>query len=362
MCMNTPLVSVIIPVYKVEKYIQQALDSVMNQTYRNLQVILVDDGSPDRCGQICDEYAHRDSRITVIHKENGGVSSARNTGIDMAEGEWITFVDPDDWLDPNACREAVEYALETGADMIFYDYDNIFDGYTTITRNIRSEEDHLIYKQLNDEKTWKTFMSNGSLVAVLIRRKCFDTGARYHEGIMNFEDILLRETLYRYIQSFTHISKALYHRRIRQDSACHNSKLLFDIIDSVNVFYEEITSMEKDYDYPYNFLRINNSLYISQLNKILLYAKELYPYREVKRLVMEYMNSANFLKACSDYDTELVSKVSRIFLWFQKAGMMPIHLLYYMKVLYDIIYGAGFRIREKYIRIKHNSKWGGGLN
>ena len=359
MCMNTPLVSVIIPVYKVEKYIRQALDSVINQTYRNLQIILIDDGSPDQCGEICDEYARRDNRFLVIHQRNAGASAARNVGINKATGEWITFVDPDDWLDLNACREAVEYALKTNADMIFYDYDNIFDGYTMITRNLRSEEDNLIYKQLNNEKTWKIFMSNGSLVALLIRRKCFDAGARYHEGIMNFEDILLRETLYRYIQSFAYIPKVLYHRRIRRDSACHNSKLLFEVIDSVNIFYEEIMFMEKDYDYPCNFLRMNNSLYISQLNKILLYAKELYPYREVKHLVMEYMNSANFLKACSDYDVKLVSKISRIFLWFQKLGLMPVHLLYFMKVLYDIICGVSFRIREKFIRPKHNSKLGG---
>lgn len=94
------MVSVIIPVYKVEKYIFECLDSVINQTYTNLEIILVDDGSPDRCGEICDEYAKKDSRISVIHKENGGLSDARNKGLDVAKGKYIAFIDSDDFVSP----------------------------------------------------------------------------------------------------------------------------------------------------------------------------------------------------------------------------------------------------------------------
>ena len=91
--------SVIIPIYKVEAYLRQCLDSVINQTYRNLEIILVDDGSPDNCGAICDEYAAKDDRIMVIHKSNGGLCAARNDGIRMASGDWLTFVDSDDWCE-----------------------------------------------------------------------------------------------------------------------------------------------------------------------------------------------------------------------------------------------------------------------
>lgn len=96
---SNPKISVIIPVYKVEPYLRQCLDSVVNQTYRNLEIILIDDGSPDNCGAICDAYAQKDSRITVIHKENRGLSAARNDGIARANGEWIAFVDSDDWCE-----------------------------------------------------------------------------------------------------------------------------------------------------------------------------------------------------------------------------------------------------------------------
>ena len=94
-----PCISVIVPIYKVEPYLRKCVDSILNQTYRNLEVILVDDGSPDKCGEICDEYAQKDSRVKVIHKENGGVSDARNVGLDVCTGEYITFVDSDDWIE-----------------------------------------------------------------------------------------------------------------------------------------------------------------------------------------------------------------------------------------------------------------------
>ena len=94
----TPLVSVIIPIYKVEKYLAECVDSVLNQTYRNLEIILVDDGSPDGCGAICDAYAAQDERVRVIHRPNGGVSAARNSGMDVATGDFVTFIDGDDWL------------------------------------------------------------------------------------------------------------------------------------------------------------------------------------------------------------------------------------------------------------------------
>ena len=108
-----PRISVIVPVYNVEPYICRCVDSILNQTFADFELILIDDGSPDNCGSICDEYAIRDNRITVIHKENGGLSSARNAGIDWifanSDSEWITFIDSDDWVHP----QFLEILLDT---------------------------------------------------------------------------------------------------------------------------------------------------------------------------------------------------------------------------------------------------------
>ena len=92
------LISVIVPVYKVEQYLQKCVDSLINQTYKNLEIILVDDGSPDTCPQICDDYAKKDNRIKVVHKENGGLSDARNAGMEVATGEYVSFIDSDDYV------------------------------------------------------------------------------------------------------------------------------------------------------------------------------------------------------------------------------------------------------------------------
>lgn len=95
-----PLISVIVPVYRVEKYLHRCVESILSQTYTNFELILVDDGSPDNCGYLCDEYTQKDSRIRVIHRENGGLSAARNSGIEIARGEYFTFIDSDDWVHP----------------------------------------------------------------------------------------------------------------------------------------------------------------------------------------------------------------------------------------------------------------------
>ena len=112
------LISVIVPAYNVEKYLARCVDSILTQTYENPEVILVDDGSKDASGQICEELAKTDARIRVIHKENGGLSSARNCGIDQTRGDYLAFVDSDDWIEPESCRWMLERAEQTGAPMV----------------------------------------------------------------------------------------------------------------------------------------------------------------------------------------------------------------------------------------------------
>lgn len=123
-------ISVIVPVYKVEPYLRKCLDSIVCQTYQNLEIILVDDGSPDNCGAICDEYAAKDGRIIVIHKGNGGVSSARNAGLERATGDWIGWVDPDDWIEPDMYEYLLENARKYGADIAVCGLYKVYDGHT----------------------------------------------------------------------------------------------------------------------------------------------------------------------------------------------------------------------------------------
>ena len=123
-----PKISIIVPVYKVEKYIGECIESILNQTFTNFELILVDDGSPDKSGDICDNYARKDSRIKAFHKKNGGVSSARNYGIEHATGEWLCFVDSDDTIEKNYIESLVKgFELSKDVDLSIAGYRNVDD-------------------------------------------------------------------------------------------------------------------------------------------------------------------------------------------------------------------------------------------
>ena len=111
------LISIIVPVYKVEKYLHRCVDSLVNQSYENLEIVLVDDGSPDSCGKICDDYGQTDARVNVVHKKNGGLSDARNIGIEVSTGKYITFLDSDDWVKSNYIETLYELLKENNADV-----------------------------------------------------------------------------------------------------------------------------------------------------------------------------------------------------------------------------------------------------
>ena len=124
---SNPLVSVIVPVYNVEKYIHQCIDSLLNQSLQNIEIILVDDGSPDNCPAICDAYAKKDDRVKVIHKINGGLSSARNAGINLASGDYIGFVDSDDYVDSKMFENMSKTAVDNSVDFVMCDYIRVND-------------------------------------------------------------------------------------------------------------------------------------------------------------------------------------------------------------------------------------------
>ena len=134
-----PTVSVIVPVYRVEKYLRRCMESILKQTYSDFEIIVVDDGSTDECPLICDEYAKKDKRITVIHKNNGGLSSARNAGLDIANGEYILFVDSDDYIKPNLLETCLNKIKETNCDSVRFGYEKIDEKFN-ITRTRRPHD------------------------------------------------------------------------------------------------------------------------------------------------------------------------------------------------------------------------------
>lgn len=148
-------ISIIVPIYKVEAYLKRCIDSIVAQTYRNLEIILVDDGSPDDCGKICDAYAEKDERIRVIHKENTGLGYARNSGLEICTGEYIMFVDSDDWLSTDCVEILYNRLIDDNSDMAVGNYIQIYDDGSTKRGYYKFEEDCVLtqnetLKRLND--------------------------------------------------------------------------------------------------------------------------------------------------------------------------------------------------------------------
>ena len=150
-----PKLSIIVPVYKVEQYIHKCVDSILNQTFTDFELILVDDGSPDNCGKICDEYAQKDERVRVIHKENGGLSDARNFGLKEAKGEFVSFIDSDDWVDLDLYSDVLTYADANKLDVVCFDVYEVkgekIKHHNRYDENKIFSGDDALYKILTDE-------------------------------------------------------------------------------------------------------------------------------------------------------------------------------------------------------------------
>lgn len=150
--MSQVKVSVIVPLYNAEKFAKRCIESVLRQTFDNYELILVDDGSKDKTGEICDQYAEKDSRIKVIHKKNGGVSSARNSGLEMAEGEWVTFLDADDWIEPDFLH-IIEITSNDSIDWVFTQWRTVWDN--GLPNEINTyEKDTVFYNWEEIKKYW----------------------------------------------------------------------------------------------------------------------------------------------------------------------------------------------------------------
>jgi len=188
--MNKPLVSVIVPIYKVEAYLDQCIESIVNQTYPNLEILLIDDGSPDGCGTICDRWAEKDPRIRVVHKENGGLSDARNTGMALATGEFLMMPDSDDYLLPNTIQTMVNYALDHHAQCVLGGYQRLYPDGSLIQHSGTEQlivchskqeiEYHILRRLLGAEYTGMPHLSQSSCMKLYSRQSIEEQKLYFH--------------------------------------------------------------------------------------------------------------------------------------------------------------------------------------
>lgn len=242
---TTPaLISVIVPVYKTERYLRNCLDSILRQTYGKLEIILVDDGSPDRCGAICDEYATRDGRIIVIHQENQGVSKARNVGLGTASGDYILWVDSDDQIEPSACECALAAAVGQQADLVCFGYRVIYD--SGKTREVVAPASGIQDKrQVMQELVWQRGNFRDSPCNKLFARELFK-GIRFPEGKV-YEDIgTLYKLLHKAVKVFA-IDRILYNYVIHAGSITSTGYQYRSHMDRLSFFEERLPFLQEHY-------------------------------------------------------------------------------------------------------------------
>lgn len=215
-------ISVIVPVYRVEKYLPACIDSILNQTFTDFELILVDDGSPDRCPEICDETAKRDARVRVIHQANQGLSAARNAGIEAARGAWLSFVDSDDYIAPQFYEKLYQTAQRTDADCVMCSVQNVDESGKSIDSALMRVADEVKTGQEVLQKIGRDDVTP-YLTAwnKLYRRKLFNT-LRYPAGRQN-EDVFVFAELFCQVQRAACVAEPLYFYRKRIDSIMNSA-------------------------------------------------------------------------------------------------------------------------------------------
>lgn len=237
------LVSVIVPVYKVEEYLRECVDSIINQTYKNLEIILVDDGSPDKCGEICDEYARDDSRVTVYHKENGGLSDARNYGMSRAHGEYITFVDSDDVIKENFVEALMRLIDKYDADIAMLPLINFS---TSVAWKTEMTRDYCVSP--HDAFIEILYQRGADVCACskIYRRDLWD-GIQFPKG-MYYEDLATIHKLILRSVKIAYSNEKLYAYRMRQGSIMKSrfSPNMMHIIMSTRIMFSEVIEKYPD--------------------------------------------------------------------------------------------------------------------
>ena len=336
-------ISIIVPIYKVEKQLKKCINSILNQTFSNFELILVDDGSPDNCGKICDEYEKKDNRIKVIHKENGGLSDARNSGLDIAKGKYIAFVDSDDIIHPRMYEILFQCINKSDSDIVqckFKKFKNLDE--------VKDELDN--YNETFEEYDNKTaimdMMDNNNINVnswnKLYKSKLFET-LRFPKGKIHEDEFLTYKLLYS-SKKIAYVDQELYYY-YQNDNGIMNGSSILKRLDRIEAIEERSKFFLKNGDKDlYN--KSNSALFFA-LNKLYFIFKRNEQLKNDKENIERLKNKIKEMSILLENNKYLSSINSKIIKIINKNNMF-IDIYYIQNYLLSIKY----RLREKIINRK----------
>ncbi len=318
-----PKVSIIVPIYNMENYLNRCLDSIINQTYKDIEIILVNDGSKDNSLKICKEYAKNDKRIILIDQKNGGVSSARNNGLDKATGEYLAFVDPDDWIDKDGIEKMVDFALKQKCDIAFFDY--------KINDEIqKSEKVNLEYTKETKDEFIKLLISGevpGYLWRLLIKKDIIKK-SKFKLDLPMAEDLVFILEILNNVNKINKLEDAFYNYFLTENSITRGSLKYKKNLHNTFLLNKYINKLYKEHE------KIANSKHISEIGLYLLKMhRDGYDEKMIKEEFDFLVNDKKYKEMKQNYDQDKLSKIDKNIMKFIEKNNYNQMIKYFEKLI-----------------------------
>ena len=307
------LISIIVPIYNGEKYLKRCINSIINQTYSNLEIILINDGSKDNSKKICEELAEKDNRIIVINKDNEGVANARNDGLNRATGKYIAFVDSDDYIEKNMIEILYNTLIEKNVDCVKGNYDIIINN--KIIPNNEPKIDKFYNKDNINEFIYKLASEKvkSFLWLLLIKKECINDN--FNEKLFLYEDVNFYISLLGNISSIYVFSKIIYHYVINENSLSRDVTKIYSKIENLKLANKILKETLKKYNF-YNNENIE-AIDTKILNNIINYYyhiyKENHNFREIINSFEKIKEDEDIIKMLENYNENVLTKKEKLF-------------------------------------------------
>ena len=337
-------VSVIVPVYNSEKYLTQCIESLIEQTYDNIEIIIVNDGSTDNSGMICKDFEERDNRVKVFNIPNSGVSTARNIGIEKSKGDYITFVDSDDWVDRNMIEFAVEKITVDNSDIVMWSYLKAFKNeelklplVSNKDMEFSSDKSLLYYKSIDSmygqDKSVQS-VSAGTTWCKLYKKSIIENhNLRFNPILTRAQDTVFSIKAFNLANKITYYNKNLYHYRITDSSTSSGTRFIKDSIKSFNALLYEFLSFKDFVEDQKKFMKVYN---VRVIKVLLWHLEHNYFHKDYKgsifsrrNAIRELLNDPLYGDSIKDVEVgELPKKERTMVKFFRKERILLFYIVY----------------------------------